>query len=72
MTDKYGSYIQKLMTVVIEAEQDEFVQRLAWSELNRLKVAVDEFLIQNDPTDDSQEQEETKKILLQEKQNAKD
>jgi|TARA_R110000824_G_scaffold269312_1_gene457832 hypothetical protein len=71
MTDKYGSYIQKLMTVVIEAEQDEFVQRLAWSELNRLKVAVDEFLTQNDPTDDSQEQEETKKILLQEKQNAK-
>ena len=71
MTDKYGSYIQKLMTVVIEAEQDEFVQRLAWSELNRLKAAMDEILNKNNPIDDSQEQEETKKILLQEKQNAK-
>ena len=72
MTDKYGPYIQKLMTVVIDAEQDEFVQMLAWSELNRLKAAMDEILNKNNPIDDSQEQEETKKILLQEKQNAKD
>ena len=72
MTDKYGPYIQKLMTVVIDSEQDEFVQILAWSELNRLKAAMDEILNKNNPIDDSQEQEETKKILLQEKQNAKD
>jgi|TARA_R110000824_G_scaffold56254_4_gene154169 hypothetical protein len=72
MTDKYGPYIQKLMTVVIDSEQDEFVQMLAWSELNRLKAAMDEILNKNNPIDDSQEQEETKKILLQEKQNAKD
>ena len=72
MTDKYGPYIQKLMTVVIDAEQDKFVQMLAWSELNRLKAAMDEILNKNNPIDDSQEQEETKKILLQEKQNAKD
>lgn len=72
MTDKYGPYIQTLMTVVIDSEQDEFVQMLAWSELNRLKGAMDEILNKNNPIDDSQEQEETKKILLQEKQNAKD
>jgi len=72
MTDKYGPYIQKLMTVVIDSEQDEFVQILAWSELNRLKAAMDEILNKNNPIDDSKEQEETKKILLQEKQNAKD
>jgi|TARA_R110000823_G_scaffold269162_2_gene388955 hypothetical protein len=72
MTDKYGPYIQTLMTVVIDSEQDKFVQMLAWSELNRLKGAMDEILNKNNPIDDSQEQEETKKILLQEKQNAKD
>jgi hypothetical protein len=72
MTDKYGPYIQTLMTVVIDSEQDKFVQMLAWSELNRLKGAMDEILNKNNPIDDSQEEEETKKILLQEKQNAKD
>ena len=32
MTDKYGSYIHKLMTVVIDNENDEFVRQLAWTE----------------------------------------
>ncbi len=33
---KYGSYIQKLMTIVLDKEQDEFVQKMAWDELRRL------------------------------------
>jgi len=70
--DKYGSYIQKLMTVVIDSEQDEFVQQLAWTELRRLGDAVSEFLTTNDRSKDPQEREETEKKLLQEKQNGKD
>ena len=68
MKSKYGTYIQKLMTVVLDKEQDEFVQQLAWCELNRLKENVKEFLIKNDSNSDLEEKEKTEKILLQEKQ----
>ena len=57
MADKYGSYIQKLMTVVIDSEQEEFVQKLAWAELRRLGDAVEEFLDKHDQSVDPQEQE---------------
>ena len=67
---KYGSYIQKLMTVVLDKEQDEFVQRMAWDELKRLGEDVSEFLIKHS-NDDSKEKEKTEKILLQESENGK-
>ena len=28
--NKLGNYIQKLMTVVVDKDQEEFVQQLAW------------------------------------------
>jgi hypothetical protein len=68
--NKYGTYIQKLMTVVLDKEQDEFVQQMAWNELNRLKDGVREFLMKHSK-DDSKEKKKTEKILLQENENGK-
>ena len=67
---KYGSYIQKLMTLVLDKEQDEFVQQMAWDELKRLGEDVSEFLMKHSK-DDSVEKEKTEKILLQESENGK-
>ena len=68
MTDKYGSYIQRLMTTVLDKEQDEFVQELAWNELKRINADVEEFL-RTQRKDDSEERENTEKTLLQEEKN---
>ncbi len=69
--NKYGPYIQKLMTIVLDKEQDEFVQQMAWDELKRLGEAVTEFLMKHSE-DDSKEKEKTEKILLQENENGKE
>ena len=70
--NKLGSYITKLMTTVLDMEQEEFVRELALSELKRLNVDVEEF-IRKHTKDDSDEVEETEKQLLQEdKKNVKD
>tara|TARA_B100000287_G_C20280837_1_gene641928 strand:+ start:333 stop:548 length:216 start_codon:yes stop_codon:yes gene_type:complete len=66
--DKFGPYIQRLMTTVLDKEQDKFVIDLAWNELNRLNVDLKDFLVKNQD-DDSMESEETtkqEKQLLQE------
>ena len=68
--NKYGPYIQKLMTVVLDKDQDEFVQQMAWDELRRLGDGVREFLA-NHLKDDSNEKKKTEKILLQESENGK-
>jgi hypothetical protein len=68
--NKYGTYIQKLMTIVLDKEQDEFVKQMAWDELKRLGEGVKEFLIKN-LKDDFEEKKKTEKILLQEEQNGK-
>ena len=69
--NKYGPYIQKLMTLVLDKEQDEFVQQMAWNELKRLGEDVTEFLMKHSK-DDSQEKEKTEKILLQESEDGKE
>ena len=70
--NKLGSYITKLMTTVIDKEQEQFVKDLALSELTRLNVDVNEF-IRKHTKDDSDEVEKTEKKLLQEdKENVKD
>jgi hypothetical protein len=72
MNNKLGSYISKLMTTVLDKEQDEFVKELALSELTRLNVDVNEFIRKN-TKDISDEIEKTEKKLLQEdKKNVKD
>ena len=72
MADKLGIYITKLMTTILDKEQEEFVVNLAFSELKRLNVDIEEFLRKHSK-DDSNEIKETEKILLQEeKENVKD
>ena len=72
MADKLGTYITKLMTTILDKEQGEFVVNLAFSELKRLNVDIEEFLRKHSK-DDSDELKKTEKILLQEdKENVKD
>jgi len=63
--NKLGSYITKLMTTVLDKEQEEFVKELALSELTRLNVDVNEF-INKHTKDDFDKAKETEKKLLQE------
>ena len=65
MSDKLGTYITKLMTTVLDKEQEDFVKNLAFSELKRLNIGIEEFLRKNSK-DDSENIEKTEKILLQE------
>jgi hypothetical protein len=70
--NKLGNYITKLMTTILDSEQEQFVIDLALGELKRLNVDVEEF-IRKHMKDDSDEAEETEKQLLQEdKKNVKD
>ena len=63
--NKLGSYITKLMTTVLDSEQEQFVKDLALSELQRLNVDVSEF-INKHTKDDIDKIKETEKKLLQE------
>ncbi len=65
MADKFGAYINTLMTTVIDKEQEEFVKKLAWDELKRLNQNIEEFLRKN-AEDDVNKSENTVKQLLQE------
>tara|TARA_Y100000310_G_scaffold217975_1_gene219104 strand:+ start:2451 stop:2672 length:222 start_codon:yes stop_codon:yes gene_type:complete len=69
--NKLGAYVQKLMTIVIDGEQDEFIRRMAFDELKKLKGNIEEFIIANDLDFDEVKVKETEKILLQEKENGK-
>jgi hypothetical protein len=71
--DKFGPYIQKLMTTILDTEQEEFVTNLAFSELRRLNVDIEEFL-RNNQEDDSDKAKETieKQLLQEDKKNVKD
>ena len=70
-TDKLGPYIQKLMTTVLDNKEDEFVKELALTELDRLKVNINEFLVKHLEVDDVAE-EKPEKQLLQEDKDVKD
>ena len=70
--NKLGSYITKLMTTILDSEQEEFVRELALNELKRLNVDVNEFIRKN-TKDISDEIQKTEKQLLQEdRENVKD
>ena len=69
--NKLGNYISKLMTTILDSEQEQFVVDLALGELKRLNVDVEEF-IRKHTKDDSDEVEKTEKQLLQEDKNVKD
>ena len=68
--NKLGNYITKLMTTVLDSEQEQFVKDLALSELQRLNVDVSEF-INKHTKDDIDKIKETEKKLLQEDRDVK-
>ena len=65
--DKLGPYIQKLMTTVIDNKEDDFVKELALTELTRLKVNIDEFLVKHLQVDDVAEEKPEKQLLQEDK-----
>ena len=71
-TDKLGSYINTLMTTIIDKEQDEFVKQLAWSELRRLNTDIEEFLRKNSEDDIEKSKSTVKQLLQEDKENVKD
>ena len=65
MADKFGPYITKLMTTVLDFKEDEFVRGLATEELRRLNVDIEEFIRKQYQVED-EEETKTEKTLLQE------
>ena len=63
---KLGSYINKLMTTVLDKNGDEFVTNLALDELKRLNVDINEFIMKNISTEDLPTVDKSEKQLLQE------
>ena len=70
--DKLGPYIQKLMTTVLDNKEDEFVKDLALTELTRLKVNINEFLVKHYQVDDVAEEKPEKQLLQEDKENVND
>ena len=70
--NKLGSYITKLMTTVLDSEQEEFVRELALGELTRLNVDVNEFIRKHTIDDFDKIKETEKKLLQEDKKNVKD
>tara|TARA_R100000152_G_C6707009_1_gene135381 strand:- start:434 stop:649 length:216 start_codon:yes stop_codon:yes gene_type:complete len=69
--NKLGNYISKLMTVVIDKDEEQFVKDLALSELRRLNVDMEEFIRKHTMSVED-EIENIEKQLLQEDKNVKD
>ena len=67
--NKLGSYITKLMTIIVDKEQEQFVKDLALSEIEKLNVDVNEFIKKHkkDVFDKMKKQEEEKQLLQEDK-----
>jgi hypothetical protein len=72
MIKKLGSYIEKLMTTVLDKEQEQFVRDLALSELRRLNVDIEEFVRKHTKDEFDKIKETEKKLLQEDKKNVKD
>tara|TARA_Y100001963_G_scaffold157729_1_gene254793 strand:+ start:1848 stop:2048 length:201 start_codon:yes stop_codon:yes gene_type:complete len=64
MENKLGSYIQKLMTVVIDTEEKEFTRRLSFDELQNLHSQIGDFLLKNQFEEEVNEEENKNQQLL--------
>ena len=64
--NKFGTYIQKLMATVLDMEQEEFVKNLAFNELKRLNINIEEFLRKHQKDDSDKVEKTIEKQLLQE------
>ena len=62
-SNKLGPYIQRLMTTILDKEQEEFVTNLALSELKRLNSDIHDFVIKNEVPE---HEKHTEKELLTE------
>ena len=71
MVNKFGSYVQKLMTTVLDKEQEEFIINLALNELKQINSNIEDFIRKHE-VDDFDKSEKTIKQLLQEDKNVKD
>ena len=72
MNDKLGGYITKLMTTIVDKEQEEFIKNLASSDLTNIKNSLEEFILKNTIKKEEFPEEETEKQLLnEEKKNGK-
>ena len=69
--NKLGSYISKLMTTVLDKEQEQFVKDLALSELERLNVDVNDFIRKHKEDVFDRAKREKEKQLLQEDKDVK-
>ena len=72
MIKKLGSYIEKLMTTVLDKEQEQFVRDLALSELRRLNVDIEEFVRKHTKDEFDKIKETEKKLLQEDKKDVKD
>jgi|TARA_R100001079_G_scaffold32621_1_gene16602 hypothetical protein len=70
--NKLGSYITKLMTTVLDNEQEQFVRDLALGELTRLNVDMNDFIRKHTKDDIDKIKETEKKLLQEDKKNVKD
>ena len=70
--NKLGSYITKLMTTVLDNEQEQFVRDLALGELKRLNVDINDFIRKHTKDDLDKIKETEKKLLQEDKKNVKD
>ena len=64
--NKLGTYVTKLMTIIVDKEAEEFTKQLAWDELKRINADLEGFLRKHAKSDEDK-LENTKKQLLQEK-----
>jgi len=73
MNDKLGSYITKLMTTIVDKDQEEFVKNLALSELKSIKGSLEEFILTSSIKKEEFDKEEKteKQLLNEEKKNGK-
>ena len=70
--NKLGGYITKLMTTVLDKEQEQFVRDLALGELTRLNVDMNDFIRKHTKDDIDKIKETEKKLLQEDKKNVKD
>tara|TARA_E500000331_G_C16764725_1_gene501188 strand:+ start:137 stop:364 length:228 start_codon:yes stop_codon:yes gene_type:complete len=69
-SNKLGPYVQRLMTTILDKDQEEFVTNLALSELKRLNSDIASFVMKHEIPE--QEKHKEKELLTEDKQEKKD
>ena len=70
--NKLGNYISKLMTVVIDKDEEQFVKDLALSELRRLNVDMNDFIRTHTQSVKDEIENIEKQLLQEDKKDVKD